>query len=406
MSTGQHELPQDSFDDIAAEKAVVPQSIDLKTLLPDLFVNTERVPRAVAQVWRRAADAVLQETAGSYTYRGGTIIDIAFYLLPPAAARAKVEDVSARIKAALARQDSAPPPDFTPPSKTAGREVLMKDLGAQLESEILRLAREGLGVNPGDETVRLWSARVMHDMYHDRRSIPLLPQMMELVAQADITYLPLFDREMRGIGGSWARVTSPVAPDKYNTGEILRQDMAALFSAVVQLYYLRSRRQESMVVMPLHIQTLSDYDIAGLYGGFLLRLAPDMASCLAIDVIGLPRDTAPMAVADSINTISNGLRSCFFDMGVSPAHPPLRDPLVQFPTLHGCGFSREEAGDGWQRIAEKFVDRYRGLGLKTYLKDVSAPRDAEAAQAIGFTYVMGTAFGGNQRTPFSLNKIL
>lgn len=405
MSTGQYELPQDSFDDITAERAVTAHCIDLKILLPDLFLNTERVPRLVAQAWRRAADSVLQENLGSYTYRGGTIIDIAFYLLPPAAAQAKLDDIGARIKAALARQDSAPPPEPVPP-KTSGREVLMKDLVAQLESEILRLAREGLGVNPGDETVRLWAARVMHDMYHDTRSIPLLPQMIELVAQADISYLPLFDREMRGLGGSWARIASPVPPDKYNTGEIMRQDMAALFSAVVQLYYLRSRRRESMVVMPLHVQTLSDYDIASLYVSFLLRLAPDISSCLAIDVIGLPRDTAPMAVADGINAISNGLRSCFFDMGVPSGPTLLRDPLAQFPTLHACGFSREDAGEGWRRFAEKFVDRYRGLGLKTYLKDVSAPADAEAAQALGFTYVMGSAFGASQRMPYALNKIL
>lgn len=405
MSTGQHEVPQDAFDDIIAEKAVVPQTIDLKIILPDLFINTERVPRLVAQAWRVAADAALQETSGIYTYRGGTIIDIAFFHFPPAAARAKAQDIRAQILTAVGRKPENPVIDFVaPPAKTASKDVLMKDLVAQLESEIQKLNREGLGLNPGDEMVRLWAARVMHDLYHDRRSIPLLPQMMELVAQADVSYLPFFDVETRSIGGSCSVVSTQLPPEKYNTGEILRQDMAALFSAAVQLYYLRSRAQEGMVVIPARVQTVGDFDIAGLYVNFLARLAPEISACLAMEVIGLPLETAPMAVADSINTISNGLRSCFFDMGGAPPQRAFHNPLIQFPTLHACGFSRAAADDGWHRRAEKFVAHYRGLGLKTYLKDVSEPRDAETAQRIGFTYIMGTAFGGRQRMPMPLNK--
>lgn len=407
MSTGQHELPQDAFDDVIAEKGAVAQTIDLKSLLPDLFINTSRVPRLVAQAWRSVADAALQETAGVYTYRGGTVIEIVFYLLPPAIARIRTQDIGAQIKAVLAHLKESPDAGFAAAApKPAAKTLLFKGLVEQLESEIQKLNRDGLGVNPGDEMVRLWAARVMHDLYHDRRSIPLLPQMMELVAQVDISYLPFFDAETRGIGGSFSVVSSPLPPDKYNTGEILRQDMSALFSAAVQLYYLRAHGREGMVVMPVRVKTLADYDIAGLYTNFLSRLAPEISACLAVEVTGLSRDAAPVAVAESIHAISNGLRSCFFNMGAPAAQPGFHNPVAQFPTLHACGFSCAAAGAGWQRKAEKFVAHYRGLGLKTYLTDVSQPNDAEAAKAIGFTYVAGAAFGGSQRVPFSLNKIV
>ncbi len=410
MSMGRHEVPQDNFDDIVAEKSVLPHALDLKTILPDLFVNTQRVPRLVAQAWRGAADAALNDTPGIYTYRGGTLIDIAFFQLPPAAARVKLRDIGLAISAAVSAPHEMAAIDFVPPpAKTSAKDLLMKELVAQMESEIQKLNREGLGHNPGDEMVRLWSARAMHDMYHSRRNIPLLPQMMDMVAQADITYVPFFDGETASTGGACCRITSRVPPDKYNTGEIMRQDLAMLFSAAVQVYYLRSRLQEASIIVPLRQQTLADVDVAQLYAGFLSRLAPDVAACLVVDVVGLPAENAPIGIAETINAISNGVRSCLFDMGtdggVRGAAGMLHNPLAQFPALHGCGFSLKGVAAGsWQRVAKNFVACYRDLGLKTYIKDVSDPYDLATARAIGFTYIIGDALGQAQRTPVPANK--
>ncbi len=410
MSTGQHEVPQDNFDDIVAEKAVMPHALDLKPILPDLFVNTQRVPRLVAQAWRVAADAALHETPGIYTYRGGTLIDIAFFQLPPAAARRKLRDIGLAIAAAVSAPRETAGVDFvTPPAKTSAKDLLMKELVAQMESEIHKLNREGLGQNPGDEMVRLWAARAMHDMYHSRRNIPLLPQMMDMVAQADITYVPFFDAETAAIGGACCRIASPVPRDKYNTGEIMRQDLAMLFGAVVQVYYLRSRLQEATIIVPLRYQTVADFDVAQLYAGFLSRLAPDVAASLVVDVSGQPVENAPLGIAETINAISNGVRSCLFDMGaedsVRGVAGMLHNPLAQFPALHGCGFSLKVATTGnWQRMAKNFIAFYRDLGLKTYIKDVSEPSDLEAARAIGFTYIIGDVLGQAQRTPMLINK--
>ncbi|MCC7037619.1 MAG: hypothetical protein IT560_09985 [Alphaproteobacteria bacterium] len=412
MSMGRHEVPQDSFDEITAEKSVAPHALDLKSVLPDLFVSTQRVPRLVAQAWRAAADDVLDETPGVYTYRGGTLVDIAFFLLPVAAARGRVRDIGLAVAAAVtAPRDTALSETSAPPAKTAAKDLLMKELVAQMESEIHKLNREGLGQNPGDEMVRLWAARAMHDMYHSRRNIPLLPQMMDMVAQSDISYVPFFDLETAAIGGAYCGIASPVAPDKYNTGEIMRQDLAMLFGAAVQVYYLRSRLQESSIIVPLRLQTAADFDVAALYTGFLARVAPDVAASLMVEVSGLPAGNAPLAVAESINAISNGVRSCLLDMGPDPRARglagALHNPLAQFPVLHGCGFSLKGAASGdWRRAAKNFVACYRDLGLKTYIKDVSAPADIEAAKAIGFTYIIGDALGQAQRIPVLANKNL
>lgn len=412
MSMGQHEVPQDNFDDIIAEKSVIAHTLDLKTVLPDLFINTQRVPRLVAQAWRAAADAALDETPGIYTYRGGTLVDIAFFLLPAAAARLRLRDIGQSLMAAVSAPHAAQEIDFAvPPAKAAAKDLLMKELVAQMESEIHKLNREGLGQNPGDEMVRLWAARALHDMYHSRRNIPLLPQMMDMVAQSDISYVPFFDLETAAIGGACCGIASPVPPDKYNTGEIMRQDLAMLFGAVVQVYYLRSRLQESSIIVPLRLQTVADFDVAALYTGFLARVAPDVAASLMVEVSGLPAENAPLAVAESINAISNGVRSCLLDMGSDPrargVAGALHNPLAQFPVLHGCGFSLKGITSGnWHRAAKNFVAYYRDLGLKTYIKDVSAPADIEAAKTIGFTYIIGDALGQAQRIPVLANKNL
>lgn len=407
MSMGQHEVPQDNFDDIIAEKSVVAHTLDLKTVLPDLFINTQRVPRLVAQAWRAAADSALDETPGVYTYRGGTLIDIAFFLLPAAAARVRLRDIGQSLAASVSPPHDKHKADMAAPAaKTSARVLLMKELVAQMESEIHKLNREGLGQNPGDEMVRLWAARAMHDMYHSRRNIPLLPQMMDMVAQSDISYVPFFDGETAAIGGACCGIASPVPPDKYNTGEIMRQDLAMLFGAAVQVYYLRSRLQESSIIVPLRLQTAAEFDVAQLYTGFLARVAPDVAASLMVEVSGLPAENAPLAVAESINAISNGVRSCLLDMGTDHnGCGVLRNPLAQFPVLHGCGFSLKGAASGnWHRAAKNFVAYYRDLGLKTYIKDVSVPADIEAAKTIGFTYIIGDALGQAQRIPMLANK--
>lgn len=407
MSMGQHEVPQDNFDDIVAEKSVIAHTLDLKTVLPDLFINTQRVPRLVAQAWRAAADSALDETPGVYTYRGGTLIDIAFFLLPAAAARVRLRDIGQSLAAAVSAPDDAHKSAMAAPAaRTSARVLLMKELVAQMEGEIHKLNREGLGQNPGDEMVRLWATRAMHDMYHSRRTIPLLPQMMDMVAQSDISYVPFFDGETAAIGGAYCGIASPVPPDKYNTGEIMRQDLAMLFGAAVQVYYLRSRLQESSIIVPLRQQTAAEFDVTQLYTGFLARVAPDVAASLMVEVSGLPAENAPLAVAESINSISNGVRSCLLDMGADRnGCGVLRNPLGQFPVLHGCGFSLKAALPGsWHRAAKNFVAYYRDLGLKTYIKDVSRPSDVETAKAIGFTYIIGDALGQAQRIPMLANK--
>lgn len=400
--SGRFEVPQDSFDDLAAEDGAFVQRLDLKEILPGLFVGTDRMPRLLGQVWRAAADAALEETRGAYTYRGGNVVEIIFSGLPEGAARARLDGLRAGI-VSLCAERSAGERQAEPAGN--GRQAQGAPLlqAQQAESAFARALREGLGLNPDDETVRLWCARAMHELLHSRCRIPLVPDMMKLVAQNEVAYAPFLDCETGVVAGSACRFASPVPPGSYAAGEIPRQDIAMLFSATAQLYYMQAKGQEGIVVLPLSVYTLGDAAIADLYRVFLPRLAPEVGHSLVLEIRGLPEGGVWPSLVETIQELSNAVRGFIFETGALARIPFLKD----FPTLHACGFSLEEqglAGGDARKPGARFAAFYRDLGLKTYVKDVQAQADLDWAREAGFTYIFGPAAGPLQKNAWPLQK--
>lgn len=411
ISSGLYEVPQDSFDDTVAETGAAVYRIDLKSVLPDLFVGTDRMPRLLARLWRTAADEVLDETAGEYTYRGGTLIEVSFRDLPTGAARSRITQIERRVAEQMRAQqpqadsaaDAAPSPqqEYNIPRRPG--DSVMKALVVQLESAIGKLSREGLPENPGDELVRLWAARAMHNMLHNRSRVPLLPEMLDLVAQAEVFYVPFFDRDTGVVGGSSCGIRSPVTEDKYNTGEAMRQDLAMLFSSAVQLYYLNSKGQEGAILLPLRATTLGDETLADLYRSFLPRLSPAVAANLMLEIHGLPAERFTPGFSQSLGVVASAVKSCFFHTSVLTRH----DYLQQFPVLHACGFSLAEKGLKREAVAAQgrvYAQYYRHHGIKTYVKDVDTEDMLGYARETGFTYIFGAAAGPLQKNACPLQK--
>lgn len=269
---------------------------------------------------------------------------------------------------------------------------------AQLESDFARVMREGLYPNPGDEVVRLWCVRVMHELLHSNRKVPLLPDMLRLVAGAEAAYVPFLDTETGKIAGSACRIACVAPVSAYNTGETMRQDLAALFCAAVQLYFLQGRGQQGIVVVPVRLSTVSDGAIADLYRVFLSRLAPEVAGNVMLEFCGLPKDGYMAGNVETLQGISNAVRGFMFDTGVSLQ----RDFLADFPSLHACGFSLTEKDA--PTAAKKHALFYGNIGVKTYIKDVRTERDRSFAQSLDVTYIFGEAVGALQKNAFAQQK--
>lgn len=403
-SAGRHELPQDSFDERAEETGARPLRLDLRQLLPDIFVGTERVPRLLSRAWRQAADEAIDIDPGAYTYRGGTVIDVLFDNLPEKPARLRLGMMGERIISTLLifQQEQAASPTVAPdaPATARGREAGEKLLtGQQVETDFARLMREGIGVNPGDDIMRLWAARVMYNMLHSRARIPLQPEMMDLVAASSISYMPFLDDETEEIAGSLAVIKGDVPPEKYNTGEIMRQDLVMLFSAAVQLYYMRTQGGMGAIIVPVRAQTLDDAPFADLYRSFLPRLSAEVGHSIILEVRGLPPAKIKPGLADTIAALSNAVKACIFEVAPEARHSYLN----QFAVLHACGFSvgagRPDAGK-WQR----FADYYGKIGIKTYITGVSDAAALVLARQYKFTYIAGTVLGALQKRAYPAQR--
>lgn len=405
ISSGKFEVPQDSFDDIAAEKAATVNRIDLRELMPDLFVGTQRMPRLLAEVWRTVMDEFMEKTPGVYTLRGGNVVELIFHGLPEGATRAKADNVRGKIVEEFRRRrETAETPIAAQPEEASRKSPKdLKTLVGQMESSINRLVREGLGDNPGDDMVRLWAARAMHNMIHSNHKIPLLPEMVALVEQSDIAYMPFKDSETGEISGSYTVIRSPVARQSYNTGEIMRQDLAMLFSAAVQLYYLRNKGQEGVIMLPVRAGTLMDGALADLYRSFLPRLDPVVGGGIMLEVQELPGERVVPALAETINSLSNGIKCCVMETSVLVR----KNRLAEFPLIHASGFSLDEEGikpadmAGQGRI---YAIYYRNIGIKTYIKGVGSDDALGYARETGFTYIAGTALGALQKSAYALQR--
>lgn len=403
ISSGKFEMPQDGFDDVAAEKSAAVHRIDLKDLLPDLFVGTDRMPRLLAEVWRAVLDEFMEKTPGAYTLRGNNTVELLFTGLPEGAARAKLENIRGKIIEEFNRRRATPVLALEEPPKKPPREKNLKVLVEQMETSIGRLVREGLGDNPGDDMVRLWAARAMHNMIHSDHKIPLLPEMISMVERSDISYVPFRDSETGVIAGSTPLIRSPVQREHYNTGEIMRQDLAMLFSAAVQLYYLRSKGQEGVIMLPVRASTLADGALADLYRSFLPRLDPAVGHSIMLEVQDLSDQRVVPALAETINGLSNAVRSCVMQTSVLVR----QNRLAEFPVLHASGFSIEEEGVPKADIAGQgriYAMYYRNIGIKTYIKDVGSEDSLGYAREAGFTYIAGAALGALQKSAYALQK--
>lgn len=387
-TSGRFEVPQDSFDALAEEQRVPVHRVDFREAFPALFEGSARMPRVLSQAWRGAADETMEKDKGVYTFRGGSTVDFLFHTLPESAGRARLAEMQKSIARLLAPEAAR--------TEKAAQKALSAE--AQLESDFARVLREGLYSNPGDEVVRLWCARVMHELLYSNRKVPLLPDMLRLVAGAEAAYVPFLDAETGKVAGSACRIACAAPVSAYNTGETMRQDLAALFCAAVQLYFLQGRGQQGIVVVPVRLSTVGDGAIADLYRVFLSRLAPEVASNVMLEFCGLPQDGYMAGSAETIQDIANAVRGYMFDTGVLLR----RDFLADFPALHACGFSLTEKNV--PTAAKRHADFYGNIGIKTYAKDARTEKDRAFAQSLDMTYIFGEAVGALQKNAFAQQK--
>jgi hypothetical protein len=398
---GIHEVSPEQFDEtLGAVPPGATQSLDLKALLPEVFTRQPRgLPRLLGRIWRQVADDIAAAGRGFYTYRGNGVIDMFFGMATGEGAAA---DFAAKVRIML---DAPPESEGGLRFQPAEAEPAPSDSEVSADapprfSDIAWLMKNGLGDNPSLPLLHLWAARLTHELVHSPLKVPLLQEMLDLVARSDISYLPFWDSETRMIEGSLAQLRDPAPPDENHKGAVLRQDLSLLFAAVVQILYLGARGAAGTIIVPLRAATLADGPCVDLCHCFLRRLSREAAACLMIEVRGLGRTNVPSAIADAIRSLSDGTRGFIFATGAEN----YTNYRHAFPVLHGQ--SIDISGSSFEpRPHSVMIHRYarhcRKLGLKSFISGVADMRSLSTAGRAEYTYISGPVLLPAQQTAFA-----
>ncbi|MFH1157403.1 MAG: hypothetical protein V1721_00725 [Pseudomonadota bacterium] len=400
--SGRFEVTFEKFGEIAGSGETL--NFNLKESLPDFLGKSDRIPHSIERIWRRSMDDTLSENRGVYHHKGGGEILVYFHELTPALGRAKIALLKDRMLALLgdAQKGRTDPDQPSIAEKDASPDKNEQQQPA--ETALSRLIKEGLGNNPTLEMLTIWMPRVLQNLTISTQKIPLLKEMADLAVKSDISYQALWNASSQAVIGSLCAVRSPVPVHQYATGELLRQDLAALFGSCFHLYSMQSKNVQSLIVIPMRATSLNDKNFVELYLAFLRRLDSRIKRNIIFEIRNLPKDTIPATLRATIETLGFSSRACIFETGLLAYFDHRRN----FPKVHACGFNAAEGNlpeDEKLRLIKKYAEHYAGFGVKTYIRSVADKKIMAAAAQAGFAYISGAIIDPVLKTPQDAKKL-
>lgn len=390
IDQGRFETSEENFN--STVKGISEQSIlsfDLKVVAPELFVKSETVPRTLARLCRKACDETLEQYRGTYTCPRGTVVRLYFFDIPAAMGKSKVEAITERLRESLqlAKDHTGAAEIIRVDAADSGKEG-PKKVG-QSNPEISKILKEGLGVNPKIESVHFWVSRVMQNMLMGQQKFPITREMAEIAAQSEVQYLPFWNHDSQVMSGSLVVVRSTVPTQQYHTGEVMRQDLAGLFAACLQIRSLQIKNANALAVVPFRLQTVMDKNVSEFILAFLRALPAEIKRSLIIEVRGIPASAVSTNLIATIERISHFVRAYSFDTGILSNVSYARS----FPKLYGCGFDVSEVPmpeDELIRLIQKYAENQKKNNMKYYIKGVTSQTLFDTATKAGYSFVSGS----------------
>jgi len=401
-SSGRFEVAFEKFKEITGSGEVL--DFNLKEALPDFLGKSNHIPNSVEKIWRHAVDNMLSKNRGVYHHKGAGKILIYFHELTPTLGKAKIDLLKNKM---LARLENVQKGRSDPDQPLVAEKDSSPNKNKQkqpAETNLSRLIKDGLGNNPNLEMLTLWMSRVLQNMTTSTQKTPLLREMANLTIKSNISYLPLWNSSAQAIVGSICTVRNPISINKYDTGEFLRQDLAALFSSCFHLYSMQSKNIQSLIVIPIRMTSLNDKNFVELYLTFLRRLDSKIKRNIIFEIRNFPKDNLHATLKETIKTLEISSRACIFETGILTYFNHSKN----FPKLHACGFNAAEGNlsdDEKLRLTKKYAEQYAGFGIKTYIQFVSDKKTLAAVAKAGFTYISGSIIWAATKTPCTTKKL-
>lgn len=390
VEQGRFEVTEDDFNKTVkgiSELGIL--SFDLKSIVPELFVRTDAVPRTLARLCRKACDEVLEQYRGCYTSPRGSVVRVYFYDIPTAMGKSKLEAIIDRLRESLqlAQQDTIGPAEIIRVDGLGAEKEGVKKVGHS-NPEITKILKEGLGTNPKIESIHFWVSRAMQNMLMGQQKFPITREMAEVAAHSEVQYLPFWNHDSQIMSGSLVVVRSQVPAQQFNTGEIARQDLAGLFAACLQIRSLQLKNSNALAVVPLRLQTAMDKNVSEFVLAFLRALPPEIKRSLIVELRGVPASAVSTNLIAMVERLSHFVRAYSFDTGILSNVSYTRS----FPKLYACGFDVSEVPmdeDEHIRLIQKYAENQKKHGMKYYIKGVTSPAVFDAAIKAEYSFVSG-----------------
>ena len=391
--SGQFEVAFKKLKEVAGSEEVL--DFNLKKVLPDFLGESDYIPPSIEKIWRRVVDNLLSEDRGIYHHKGGGEILIYFHELSPVQGKAKISLLKKEMLVLL-KDVQGGKIDLPTAEKNEKQQPV--------ETNLSRLIKDGLGNNPTLEMLNIWTARVFQNLTISTQKIPLLKEMADLAIKSNIAYLPLWNSSSQAIIGSLCTVRSSIPVRQYATGEVLRQDLAALFASCYQLYSMRSKNVQSLIVIPVHATSLNNENFVELYLAFLRRFDSKFKKNIIFEILNFPKNKVSIPLKTTIETLSLSSRAYIFETGFLTYF----DYRNTFPKVHACGFNASEGNlqeEEKLRLIKKYAENYSDFGIKTYIRSVADKKTLTTAAQAGFTYISGSIIGPAMKVPQEVKKL-
>lgn len=400
--SGRFEVAFKKFEEISGSGEVL--NFNLKKALPDFLGKSDHIPNSVEKVWRHIIDDMLSENRGVYHHKGGGEILIYFHELTPSLGKAKIDLLKNKMLTLLEDVQKKGTDIDQPLIDEKGSFTDKNEQKQPAETNLSRLIKYGLGNNPNLEMLTLWMSRVLQNLTISTHKTPLLKEMADLAIKSNISYQPLWNASAQAVIGSICTVKSPVPIHQYGKGELLRQDLAALFGSCFHLYSMQSKNVQSLIVIPIRITSLNDKNFVELYLTFLRRLDSKIKKNIIFEIKNIPKNILSTTIKATIETLGLSSRACIFETGLLAYF----DHRKNFQKLHACGFNAVEGNIPEKeklRLMKKYAEYYASLGIKTYVRSIADKKTLETATKAGFAYISGSIIGAATKTPQPLKKL-
>jgi len=385
--TGRYEVTPQQFND--ALKDEPRESIllfDLKKAFPDFVSSSMRLPKVAEKIWRRVLDENIAEFGGAYCYdRVSTFVQLWLENLPSGAAKAKLDTIAARMADIKKRAAELGPEGEIESLFT----VTVKDTRApQLSANTVKLMQQGLPANPPADLFDLWAQRTTQALIHAGQKTPFIKDVMEVVSKAELGFMPVWTCANELLVGAFGFVRNPAAA--HSAAEPLRQDLLAMFAALMQLTLLASKKVQSVGFVSVRQSLLANKAAMDLLFAFLHVVSPDIKKTIIIELKGVPKGEASPSVKAMIETLGASCKAYMLDTGIFSKDEIFRD----VPKLHAIGFDLQNLALPEVEISaliRKYAENHKGSAHKLYIKGISVPYHIKVAKECGYTYLSGSA---------------